>query len=306
MANKQLQRIKTISEFHKLRGLPAPEHPLISVVDYTAMAERTHDTPVSMVFDFYSVSLKRDFKAKIKYGQQDYDFDEGILFFMAPGQVFSIAFDPLQTKRHSGYMLLIHPDFLWGAPLAKAIKKYDYFNYAVHEALFVSDKEETTIISIMQNIRQEYCANIDQFSQQVILAQLELLFAYADRFYNRQFLTRKITNHKILDRLEQLLSDYFEGDALAAKGLPTVQYIAGALCVSQGYLSGLLKVLTGQSTQQHIHDKLIEKAKEKLSGTDMTISEIAFQLGFEHSQSFSKLFKSKTATTPMAYRNSFS
>jgi AraC family transcriptional activator of pobA len=302
---KPLQRYKTISDFHRMRGLPAPEHPLISLVDYAAMERRPSHEPVNMVFDFYTVSLKRNFNAKIKYGQQDYDFDEGILFFMAPGQVFSIEFDPTQLQQHSGWMLLIHPDFLWNTPLAKTIKQYAYFDYAAHEALFVSDKEEATIISIMQNIGQEYHSNIDRFSQDVIIAQLELLLTYADRFYHRQFLTRKISNHQILGRLEELLSGYFDDENIARSGLPTVQYIAYSLNVSPNYLSGLLKVLTGQSTQQHIHDKLIEKAKEKLSATDLSISEIAFQLGFEHSQSFSKLFKSKTHTTPLAYRRSF-
>lgn len=302
---KPLQRIKTISEYHKLRGLPAPLHPLISLVDYTDMAERTYDMPTNMVFDFYSVSLKRDFHAKIKYGQQDYDFDEGILFFMAPGQVFSIEFNPGQTKRHSGYMLLIHPDFLFNTPLATGIKQYEFFDYSVHEALFVSDREEAAIMSIMEAIRQEYRSNIDRFSQDVIIAQLELLLTYADRYYHRQFLTRKVANHQILARLEQLLSAYFDDGSVVQKGLPTVQYVAEKLNVSPNYLSGLLKVLTGQSTQQHIHDKLIEKAKEKLSATDLSVSEIAYQLGFEHSQSFSKLFKSKTDFTPLGYRQSF-
>jgi len=288
-----------------MRGLPPPGHPLISLVDYAAMGLRENHKPVNMVFEFYSVSLKRDFNAKIKYGQQEYDFDEGILFFMAPGQVFSIEYDPAQLQQHSGWMLLIHPDFLWNTPLAKIIKQYAYFDYSAHEALFVSDKEEATIISIMQDIGQEYHSNIDRFSQDVIIAQLELLLTYADRFYHRQFLTRKISNHKILERLEQLLSGYFDCENTAPNGLPTVQYVAYSLNVSPNYLSGLLKVLTGQSTQQHIHGKLIEKAKEKLSSTDLTISEIAYQLGFEHSQSFSKLFKSKTDTTPLAYRQSF-
>jgi AraC family transcriptional regulator, transcriptional activator of pobA len=282
-----------------------PEHPLISLVDYTAMQRMPGTEPVSMVFDFYSVSLKRDFNAKIKYGQQEYDFDEGILFFMAPGQVFSIEHDPTQTKRHSGWMLLLHPDFLWNTALAKCIKQYEYFDYATHEALFVSDKEEVAITHILHSIRHEYQSNIDRFSQDVIIAQLELLFTYADRFYNRQFFTRKISSHKILERLESLLQHSFNDDDLINKGLPTVQYVADSLHVSPGYLSGLLKALTGRSTQQHIHDKLIEKAKEKLSSTELSIGEIAYQLGFEHSQSFSKLFKSKTETTPLAYRQSF-
>ena len=201
--------------------------------------------------------------------------------------------------------MVIHPDFLWNTPLAKTIKQYEYFDYSVHEALFLSDKEETMAISIMQHIQQEYEANIDKFSQSLIIAQIELLLTYAERFYQRQFITRKITNHNILDRLEDLLTACFAGELLSKKGLPTVQSIAAALNISPNYLSGLLKAWTGQSTQQHIHDKLIQKAKERLSTTELSVSEIAYELGFEHPQSFSKLFKSKTRLSPLEFRQSF-
>ena len=185
------------------------------------------------------------------------------------------------------------------------IKQYEYFGYSVYEALHLSDKEEKMIISIMKNIQQEYQSNIDKFSQDVIIAQIELFLTYAERFYNRQFITRKISNHQILARLENLLEDYFNNDSLLKKGLPTVHFIAENLNVSPNYLSGLLKLHTGQSTQQHIHNKLIEKAKEKLSVTNLSISEIAFELGFEHHQSFSKLFKTKTNISPLEFRQSF-
>lgn len=304
MSANQPRRFKTISEFHQLRGLAKPEHPLVSVIDVANMRDLL-DKEISMVYDFYSITLKRNFNARMKYGQQEYDFDEGILFFMAPGQVLKIEVETSTPLAHSGWMLLVHPDFLWNTPLAKSIRQYEYFDYAVHEALFLSEKEETIIAGIMQTIQQEYYSNIDQFSQPVIIAQLELLLTYSDRFYHRQFITRKIANHQLLNRLESLLSSYFDSDDLIEKGLPTVQSIADTLHVSPNYLSGLLKVLTGQSTQQHIHDKLIEKAKEKLSTTDLSVSEIAYVLGFEHSQSFSKLFKSKTALSPLEFRQSF-
>lgn len=202
-------------------------------------------------------------------------------------------------------MLLIHPDFLWNTSLAKTIKQYGFFNYSVKEALWLSQKEETIIHQIIQNIRQEYHTNIDTFSQSIIISQIETLLNYSERFYQRQFITRKTVNHQILDRLEKFLSDYFNSDDLVSKGLPTVQHIADNLNVSPNYLSGLLKVLTGQSTQQHIHDKLIEKAKEKLSTTERSISEIAYELGFEYPQSFSKLFKTKTNLSPLEFRQSF-
>ena len=307
MANGQPYRIRTISEFHRLRGLPKPEHPLISVVDFAAFKhQHPHENnPISWVLDFYSISLKRDSGTKIKYGQQEYDFDEGIMFFLAPGQVFRIEVEQGSAQIRSGWMLLIHPDFLWNTPLAKGIKRYEYFGYSVNEALFLSEKEEGTITNIIQNIQQEYHANIDRFSQDIIIAQIELLLTYSERFCQRQFITRKITNHAILDRLEDLLTNYFNSDDLVEKGLPTVQYIAEALGVSPNYLSGLLKVLTGQSTQQRIHDKLIETAKEKLSTTDLSVTEIAYDLGFKHPQSFSKLFKTKTNLSPSEFRNSF-
>jgi AraC-like DNA-binding protein len=304
MPNKQLHRIKTISEYHRERGLPKPEHPLISLIDYESIRHSPENNPVSWVFDFYSISLKRGVNAKIKYGQQEYDFDEGIMFFISPGQVFRIEVDNNASSKRSGWILLIHPDFLWNTPLANVIKQYGYFDYSVNEALFLSDKEEQTIISMLQNIQHEYHSNIDNFSQTIIIAQLELLLSYAERFYHRQFLTRKITNHQVLNRLEDILTAYFNNDDLLRKGLPTVQYITEVLNISPGYLSGLLKVLTGQSTQQHIHEKLIEKAKEKLSTTDLSVSEIAYELGFEHPQSFSKLFKTKTNVSPLAFRNS--
>jgi AraC family transcriptional activator of pobA len=306
MANTQLHRIKTISEYHRIMGLPKPEHPLISVINFESIKQLPYGESINLVFNFYSISLKRDFNARMKYGQQEYDFDEGIMFFISPGQVFGIEVGGGEEIRHSGWLLLIHPDFLWNTPLARTIKQYEYFDYSVHEALYLSEKEEATITGIMQNVEQEYHSNIDKFSQPVIIAQLELLLTYAERFYQRQFITRKITNHKILDRLEDILTEYFSGDSLLEKGLPTVQYIADALNISPNYLSDLLKVLTGQSTQQHIHDKLIEKAKEKLSTTDLSVSEIAYELGFEHPQSFSKLFKTKTNLSPLGFRQSFS
>lgn len=304
MANAQLRRFKTISEFHKFRGLPKPEHPLISVINLE-MIDHLPANEWSLVNDFYSISLKRNFNVKIKYGQQEFDFDEGVMFFMSPGQILRLEVDRDMQLEQSGWMLLVHPDLLWNTPLAKNIKQYEYFDYSVHEALFLSEKEEMIISGIMQSIQQEYHANIDKFSQDLIIAQLEVLLKYSERFYQRQFITRKISNHKILDRLERVINDYFNGEDLVQKGLPTVHYIAETLNISPNYLSSMLKLLTGQSTQQHIHEKLIEKAKEKLSVTDLSVSEIAYELGFEHPQSFSKLFKTKTSFSPLEFRQSF-
>ncbi|HVI47876.1 MAG TPA: helix-turn-helix transcriptional regulator [Chitinophaga sp.] len=303
MAGVQPFKLKTISEYHQLRNLPKPEHPLISVVNFEMIKQLSSDEPKTFIQDYYAVALKRNFSGKIRYGQQQYDFNEGTMFFIAPNQIFSIETD--EALQHTGWLLLIHPDFLWNTSLAKTIGQYEYFSYSANEALHLSEKEEATISAILQNIEREYHANIDEFSHPIIIAQLELLFTYAERFYHRQFITRKISNHKILNRLEALLTDYFNSDSLATKGLPTVQDIAENLHVSPNYLSGLLKVLTGKSTQQHVHDKLMEKAKEKLSTTNLSVSEIAYELGFEHPQSFSKLFKTKTNLSPLEFRQSF-
>lgn len=304
MDNKVLHRIRTISEYHRVMGLPKPEHPQISVIDYGAVKLPCR-TNMSLVFEFYAISLDHDFRGSMKYGQQQGDFDEGVLFLMSPGQVFEIELDEAEATDRSGWLLLVHPDFLWKTALAKTLRNYGYFSYSVTEALFLSDKEEQAIAGILRNIRQEYRSNMDGFSQAVMLAQLELLFTYADRYYHRQFLTRRIANHSILERMEAILDGYFKSDALSLNGIPTVQYIATALNISGSYLSGLLKVLTGQSTQNYIHDKLIGIAKERLSTTNLTVSEIAYELGFEHPQSFSRLFKNKTNYSPLEFRASF-
>lgn len=300
MTNGKPYRIKSISAYHELRGLPQPEHPLISVV---RVGNAKHSEDSSLVLDCYSISIKRGLKGKLKYGQQEYDFDSGIMFFISPNQVFNVEANDYSNQ--SGWVLLIHPDFLWNTTLAKTIKQFEFFKYSVNEALFLSEKEEKTINGIIENIQKEYHSNIDKFSKQIIISQIETLLNYSERFYNRQFITREKSNHQILERLEKLLTDYFNSEDLISKGLPTVQYVAKKLNVSPSYLGSLLRVLTGQNTQQHIHNKLIEKSKEKLSTSDLSISEIAYELGFEHSQSFSKLFKAKTNLSPSAYRASF-
>lgn len=306
MNNPQLFHFHTITEYHRAAGLPKPAHPLISLVHMDDLQRPLADGQFSVVYDFYSISMKRVKDVKFKYGQQSHDFDEGVLFFMSPGQVFGVTMEKgAVLHRPEGWMILIHPDFLWNTTLAKAIKQYEFFGYSVFEALYLSDKEERMLTTIAQNIEQEYHANIDRFSGNVIIAHLELLLTYSERFYQRQFITRKIASHEILIKLEDLLAGYFSSGALVQKGLPSVTYIAETLNISPGYLSSLLKSLTGQNTQQHLHNKLIDLAKEKLSTTNLSVSEIAYELGFEHLQSFSKLFKTKTNVSPLEFRHSF-
>ena len=300
-------RLHTISDLHRLRGFPPPAHPLLSIVDLSAIKELPPTEVTTLVADFYLIALKKGFQPHVttRYGQQAYDFDQGVLAFMAPGQVFSLAVDPAQTAPVAGWLLLVHPDFLWNTPLATRITQCDFFAYAAAEALHLSEKEEHTLLRTIHGIEQEYQANLDHFSQEVMLAHLQVLLTYAERFYQRQFITRKKVNHQLLVQLEAVLNAYLASEALPQRGLPTVQYLADALHVSPTYLSSLLKTLTGQSTQQYIHEKLLEQAKLKLSTTCLTVSEIAYELGFEHPQSFSKLFKAKTALSPLAFRRSF-
>lgn len=299
-------RLHTISDLHRFNNISSPEHPLISLIDYSQISPTPDNQQLRWVQEFYTISIKRNVSGKYRYGQQSYDFDEGLMTFFSPEQVISVQLiEEDASSSPSGWILAIHPDFLFGTTLATTIKKYPFLNYSVREALFLSEKEELIINDILQQIRQEYRANLDQFSQQIIINQLELLLNYAERFYHRQFLTRKVANHDILDRLEQYLEAYFDRDDVMEDGLPSVQEIAQHLNLSPDYLSSMLKSLTGQTTQQHIHQKIIEKAKVKLSTSDLSVSEIAFGLGFEHPQSFSKLFKSKTQQTPKEFRGSF-
>jgi len=301
-----MRHFKTISEFHEFRQLPKPQHPLFSVVDVSTVPALGDEEPTSLVLDFYCISVKRMRNVNVKYGQQPFDFNDGILSFMAPSQVFGIAVaNQDEAVEKSGWVLYIHPDFIWNTPLANTIKRYDFWDYSLHEALFLSAKEEATVLDIIRAIEQEYTSTIDQFSKQIITSHVENLLHYADRFYHRQFLTREKANHQVLEQVEALLHAYFSSPDVAARGLPTVRYVADCLHLSPKYLSNLLRVVTGQNTQQHIHAQLITKAKEKLSTTPLTVSEIAYELGFEHVPSFSKLFKTKTNLSPLEFRASF-
>lgn len=303
---KNTFRFHSISEFHSFCNLSNPEHPLISLIDYSKVVYPLDDHEMSWIQNFYSIGLKKNVSARFNYGQQPYDFNAGVLTFVSPLQFLSIEVKPEVVVEPTGWLLLIHPDFLWGTQLVKKIKSYDFFQYAVNEALFLSDKEERIIADSLLNIQREYQSNIDKFSQDIIIAQLELLLNYSERFYQRQFITRKKSSHQLLQRFESMLEDYFNSAAWREDtGLPTAQYLAASLHLSPNYLSSLLKSLTGQTTQQHVHHKLLERAKERLSTTNLSVSEIAYELGFEHPQSFSKMFKAKTDQSPLEFRKSF-
>lgn len=301
-----MQIIHSISQFHLLLSLPEPTHPLMSVVRVEDIAPDPHRLR-SFIPGFYSISFKKNVQANMRYGQQYYDFDKGMMSFTAPQQLQSHDLSETDASKQSvgnGFVLFFHPDFLAGHPLANSIKHYGFFSYAVNEALHLSEREEKSINDIFVKIADE-SLHIDHHTQDIILSHIDLLLNYSKRFYERQFITRKKVHHDLLMRLEQLLDDCLNEKNGFQNRFPRVSFLAQELHLSADYLSDLLRSLTGRNTQQHIHDKLIEKAKEKLSTTDLTVSEIAYELGFEHAQSFSKLFKRKTHQSPGAYRSSF-
>ncbi|ASK29271.1 AraC family transcriptional regulator [Chryseobacterium sp. T16E-39] len=297
-----MNAIQSVSAFHHLLSLPEPKHPLVSVINLSHTIFLEDEIWKGFVNRFYCVALKREAKGKIKYGQQHYDYDKGVLSFTAPNQVQYLDLQNMECG--SGYLLIFHPDFLLKHPLASTITGYGFFSYAVNEALHLSADEENDLIEILQKIDKE-CQHIDRHTQEIILSQIDLLLNYSNRFYERQFITRRNSNHQLLIKFERFVNDYFDHEQSADQGLLTVHLIAEAMNLSPNYLSDLLRIHTGQNTQQHIHEKLIAKAKEKLSTTNLSVSEIAYTLGFEHPQSFSTLFKKKTNMAPMEFRTSF-
>lgn len=299
--DNSLLKFSSISELHQVLGVQKPLHPLISLVDNTKMSVDKYYLDRSFTLGFYKVSYKFSENGKMGYGQGYYDFNEGGMMFTAPNQVLFTDSD----AEYQGYTLFIHPDFLRNYPLAKNIKKYGFFSYDTNEALHLSEKEKTLITGLMNNINDELNTSIDEISQDVIISYLEVLLNYSNRFYKRQFITRKVVNHDLLTKMEDLLENYFNTQNTLTKGLLTVEFLASELNLSPHYLSDMLRNLTGQNAQQHIHEKLIEKAKEYLTTTNFSVSEVAYQLGFEHSQSFNKLFKKKMNVTPLGYKQSF-
>ena len=301
MRENNINTINSVMQYHQICGLPKPLHPLVSVVNLEEI-----DFFLNEEFwrhyanNLYTISIKKGMTSKLIYGQTEFDFDDGVLVVTAPKQVISI--EKLEKIELTGYKLIFHPDFIQGYPLAKNIHNYAFFSYSANKALFLSDKEEQIVLNLFRSIEQECQNNTDQFSQDVLIANIELLLVHIDRYYNRQFLTRKNISNDTLSKMEEILNRYFEAEHTQ---LPTVQYIADQLNLSPTYLSDLLKNLTGLTAQQHIHEKLIEKAKELLFTSNLSVSEIAYQLGFEFPQSFNKLFKKKTNLTPLEFKQSF-
>lgn len=293
---------RTISELHVAMGQPKPMHPLISILNYGEAIFDPKDFEHGIILEYYKISFKTHFKGKLKYGHGFYDFEEGGMSFVSPGQILKMQ---EEEADYSGMSLHIHPDFIRPYSLNSNIKKYGFFNYSTSEALYLSEKEKETILGVFASILNELNERIDNFSQDVIISQIELLLNYSNRFYNRQFITRKAVNHDVLAKLETIINDYFDNEETLLNGVLTVQFLADHLNLSPRYLSDLLRSLCGQNTQQYIHDKLIEKAKEYIANGTFSVSEIGYKLGFEHPQSFNKLFKKKTNLSPIAFKESF-
>lgn len=300
-------KFNSISDAHRAFGVAAPRHPLISVLSGGYTRSNTPSVCGTHILPFYKISYKAALTGKLKYGQSYYDFDGGGLLFTAPNQIVGGGdededSDPMNS---ANYIMLIHPDFFMGHPIAKKIKQHGFFSYSANETLHLSDEERETILSIFRMVQTELNSRIDDFSQDVVISQIDLLLTFANRFYKRQFITRKLVSNDLLQRLEELLNDHFNNEDLLKQGVPTVAYVAEYLNLTPSYLSDMLRSLTGQNAQQHIHNKLIEKAKELLSTTKLSVSEVAYALGFEYSQSFSKLFKQKTNLSPVEFRQQF-
>ena len=291
--------LRSIAHYHHFRGLPGPAHPLVSVIRLEDIARLRADEPASLTQSFYAIALKTNVNARLGYGRTDYDFGTGRLVFLAPDQVYSLGGTGDLT--HTGWLLLVHADLLFGTPLAEGIRSYDYFGYAVHEALHLAEREERTLLTVLENIAAECAGPVDGFSKAVLIAQLVVLLNYADRFYHRQFLTREKVHHEVVARLEALLDAHFADPDRSRDGPPTVTELAAALYVSPGYLGTLLRLHTGKTTQRHVQDRLLAAAKSRLAMPGAAVGEVAYGLGFGHVSSFSRFFRERAGVSPAGF-----
>lgn len=273
-------------------------HPLVSVVDHTKAAPRAAH---KMIFDVYCVVLKRVKCGDLKYGNHNYDYQEGTLVFFAPGQVVEVVSD--EVFQPSGLALAFHPDLLLNTPLGKRMNEFGFFGYNTNEALHLSDKEKKLVTECFEKIHYELQQSIDKHSKMLITSNIELLLNYCMRFYDRQFITRDNANKGVLEKFENLMNDYFFSDKPQNIGLPSVSWCAEKLNLSANYFGDLVKKETGKSAQEYIQSKVIDLAKERIFDVNKSISEIAYGLGFKYPQHFTRLFKQKVGVSPNEYRN---
>ncbi len=294
--------LETISDMRKMLPQASLKHPLVAVIDFSKYQEQ-FNSGMKITLGFYSVMFKNFCTNKIKYGQQSYDFNDGSLICISPRQIISLDEPTEQRTDISGWGLFFHPDLIRGTSLGTKMKNYTFFSYETSEALHLSEKEKQVLYDCILKIQNELDENIDTHSQNLIVSNIELLLNYCSRYYGRQFITRKNTNKDTVMQIETLLHNYFNSSLLQENGLPSVKFLADSVHLSPNYLSDLLKKETGMNAQDHIHFFLIEEAKNILLNTNISVSEIAYSLGFEYPQYFSKLFKQKTGKTPIEFRN---
>ena len=298
-----LIKIKTISQVHNFFGIEKPKHPLVTLLELNNKFRQMGLSHIHYTSELYQITFKSSNCPHIRYGRNTYDYQEGTLLFMGPGQTLQIDLDEDDiTSDYGSWALLFHPDLIRKSELGKIIDKYAFFSYNVNEALHVSEEEKKLLEDIISRIVKEYSQNIDKHSQELIVSQIKLLLDYCSRYYDRQFHTRSNLNKDIVVDFEQLLKEYFNSENLSEKGIPSVKYFSKALNLSSYYLSDLLKKETGRNTQEYIHFYIIERAKTTLLNSNNSVSQIAYDLGFEYPQHFSKLFKNKTGMSPKEYR----
>lgn len=299
--SKTIIHSKSIAELHKVKGLEEPNHPLITVIDASKLAFGKEALGLKFSSSLYCIALK-DKISNFSYGRSHYDFDKGVLIFTAPNQVISIT-ETQEIGEAQGWMLYFHPDLIRKSSLGNQLDDYSFFSYAINEALHLSKQEENSLTNCVKMIEEEINLRIDNHSQQVLVSNIELLLNYCKRYYERQFNTRTTQNKDVVYKVKNLLKEYYNSDKLIENGQPTVSYFAEKCFISPGYLSDLLRKETGNTAKNFINEFVIEKAKNELLGTNESISEIAYKLGFNHPHYFSRLFKSKTGKTPVEYRN---
>lgn len=293
----EIIKANTIDQYNEMFGFETL-HPLVNIVEFNENTVMPKHFIIN--YGFYALFLKDTKGCDMKYGIQKYDYEEGTVTSFAPGQVVETTITSQKMPKARG--LVFHPDLIKGTPLGKEIRNYSFFSYSSNEALHLSEQEREIFADCLEKIRIELTRPIDTFSKKLIAKNIELLLDYCMRFYSRQFVTREVSNRDVIAKFETLLDEYFIGELPKTQGLPSVKYFADKVCLSPNYFGDLVKRQTGKTAQDYIHSKIIDLAKEKLLGTEDTVNQISYELGFQYSQHFNRLFKKDTGYTPSAYR----
>lgn len=294
----ELIKLETVQDYNRIIGAETL-HPLVSVTDMSQLQSIPH---CRKQFGFYCVFFKELECGTILYGRSKYDYQEGTMLFISPGQIAGVE-DGGKTINPKGWILMFHPDLLYGTPLARRMKDYSFFSYSSDEALHMSEREKQIILNCFHEIREELEHQVDKHTKQIVASNIETMLNHCVRFYERQFVTREITNNNIIDRFHKILHDYLNSELPQKQGLPTVQYCADKVCLSPNYFGDLIKRETGRTASEHIQHAVMSKVKEQLTETDKTISEIAYDLGFNYPHHLSRTFKKIEGITPGEFRS---